>query len=83
MISRNDLYAKRMYNSFVEHAEACEVCKKAAPEYVTKRLCNIGMARAINWEQAEGLVARENRGAKPVEDEAEATKPNAGDEARG
>jgi hypothetical protein len=72
VINRNELYAERMYDSFIEHASKCKVCVKAAPGYKTTSLCNIGKARAISWEQAENLVAREARRAPAPDVEAPA-----------
>jgi hypothetical protein len=77
-ISANDLYAKRMYDSFIQHVEGCtKGCKTAAPDYATTKLCNIGKARVISWEQAQSLVARDARKGVVADDATAApvTKP--------
>ncbi len=77
-VSANDLYAQRMFDSFMQHVEGCaKGCKAAAPDYATTKLCNIGKARAISWEQAQSLVARDARKGKDADDATAApvTKP--------
>ena len=76
-VSANDLYAKRMFDSFIQHVDGCtKGCKAAAPEYATAKLCNIGKARAISWEQAQSLVARDARKGVVADDAtAAATSP--------
>jgi len=76
------LYADRMYRSLMAHVEAKKCpggdparCFKAAPDYDTTALCNIGKARAIQWEQAMAVVAQEARRGKADDETPEVTKP--------